>query len=57
MQSNKVAGALKIQMIATFKGRYGSLYLVFRYHVLEISDFKFEILNLKIRFENQILRS
>ena len=30
MQSNKVAEALKIQLIPTLKGRYGALYLVFR---------------------------
>jgi len=45
MQSNKVAEALKIQMIPTFKGRYGAFYLVFRYQFLEISDYKFEISN------------
>jgi hypothetical protein len=45
MQSNKVARALKIQMITTFKVRYGTLYLVFRYYFL-ISDLKFEDLKI-----------
>ena len=45
MQSNKVAEALKIQMITTVKVRYGALYLVFRYQFLEISAVKFEISN------------
>ena len=38
MQSNKIARALKIQMIPTLKDRYGALYLVFKYQFHEISD-------------------
>ena len=60
MQSNKIAEALKIQMITTFKGRYGALYLVFRYQFLLRSQafgFEISIENLQLFYNLQRSRS